>query len=185
MKPNPPAKVSPLTLHQSPTAGFGQPFEMLEACHERVQRMLRLLARLREHLAEKGHNAQVQHAARDVMRYFDLAAPAHHEDEERHVFPPLLTAGECVAIVKRLQQDHLTMADSWAEARQVLQRLAGEAWAGWLDGDEARLDRFAGLYEGHIDAEQRVVFPAARARLDATKLAAMGQEMSRRRGLGR
>ena len=30
---------------RAPGTGFDQPFEMLEACHERVQRMLALLAR--------------------------------------------------------------------------------------------------------------------------------------------
>ena len=34
----------------SPGAGFEAPFEMLAACHERVERMLTLLARLQQHL---------------------------------------------------------------------------------------------------------------------------------------
>lgn len=167
-----------------PAVGFEQPFEMLEACHERVQRMLRLLARLREHLVRTGHDEQVRQAARDVMRYFDTAAPAHHEDEERHVFPPLLAAGLCVEAVQRLQRDHLAMTAAWAEAREVLQALSADAWPGFNAGDEACLTRFAGLYDEHIDAEHRVVYPAALARLDAPALAAMGEEMSRRRGIG-
>ena len=80
---------SPLTLHVGPAAGFDQPFEMLAACHERAARMLDLLARLLPHLASQGCDEQARQAARDVMRYFDLAGPAHHEDEERHVFPLL------------------------------------------------------------------------------------------------
>jgi hypothetical protein len=42
------------SLAPRPAASFEQPFEMLEACHERVQRMLALLARLREHLRSHG-----------------------------------------------------------------------------------------------------------------------------------
>ena len=68
--------------------GFEQPFEMLTACHERVHRMLRLLGKLREHLATRGHDEQAAQAARDVMRYFDQAAPLHHEDA-----PPAPDAG--------------------------------------------------------------------------------------------
>ncbi|RYY81317.1 MAG: hemerythrin domain-containing protein, partial [Comamonadaceae bacterium] len=52
-------------------AGFEQPFEMLEACHERVHRMLTLLDRLRRHVAGHGTDEQARQAARDVMRYFD------------------------------------------------------------------------------------------------------------------
>ena len=78
------------SLVASPAAGFEQPFEMLVACHERVHRMLALLGRLREHLHGHGPDTQAQQAARDVMRYFDQAAPLHHQDEELHVFPPLL-----------------------------------------------------------------------------------------------
>lgn len=35
------------SLIASPVAGFEQPFDLMEACHERLQRTLGLLARLR------------------------------------------------------------------------------------------------------------------------------------------
>lgn len=60
---------------------------MLEACHERVQRTLGLLGRLREHVRKQGVDNDARQAARDVLRYFDIAAPLHHQDEELHVFP--------------------------------------------------------------------------------------------------
>ena len=77
---------------RSPGAGFDQPFEMLDACHDRVRRSLDLLRRLRDYLRGHGHGCDdsARQAARDVLRYFDIAAPLHHEDEELHVFPPLL-----------------------------------------------------------------------------------------------
>ena len=55
-------------LGGGPSASFEQPFEMLEACHERVHRMLGLLARLREHMCTHGADEQARQAARDVMR---------------------------------------------------------------------------------------------------------------------
>ena len=66
----------------APAVGFDTPFEMLEACHERVQRTLALQERLCEHLQAKGCDASAQNAAHDVLRYFDIAAPLHHEDAE-------------------------------------------------------------------------------------------------------
>lgn len=167
---------------RAPPAGFEQPFEVLDACHERIQRMLRRLQGLRIHLETMGCDAQAQQAARDVIRYFDLAAPAHHEDEERHVFPPLLAAGLCVDTVYRLQREHLAMAELWPLVREVLQRVDAGDWPGFEPADEGTLERFARLYDWHIAAENELVYPAAAQRLDAAAQAAMGEEMARRRG---
>ena len=92
---------------------------MLEACHERVERTLTLLSRLRSYLREQAVDDAARQAARDVLRYFDIAAPLHHEDEELHVFPLLLARGapSVVALVRQLQQDHVHMAADWAAAR--------------------------------------------------------------------
>ncbi|NNU43478.1 hemerythrin domain-containing protein [Ramlibacter sp. B156] len=157
---------------------------MLEACHERVHRMLALLARLREHLRAHGADTQAQQAARDVMRYFDQAAPQHHQDEELHVFPPLLAQGdpETVAVVARLQQDHLQMESRWGAARQVLALVAEGRINALSAEDEAVLDAFTGLYGAHIEAEEGMAYPAARALFDEAATAAMGEEMMRRRG---
>ena len=107
-------KASPITLHAAPSAGFDEPFEMLQACHERVERMLGLLERLAAHLLDHGAEATAQRAAVDVMRYFDVAGPAHHEDEERHLFPRLLAQGsaELQQVVGQMQHDHRTYMDA-------------------------------------------------------------------------
>lgn len=170
---------SPLLLHRTPGAGFDAPFEMLAACHERVERMLVLLERLQAHLAQAGADASAQQAARDVMRYFDLAAPLHHDDEERHVFPRLRAAGQA-ALADRLHADHEAMRPAWAAVRRTLAAVAeGQAAApaagAWED--------FAALYRRHLHDEDSAAYPAARAQLDAAALQAMGAEMARRRGL--
>ena len=173
------------SLLPGPAAGFEQPFEMLEACHERVQRMLVLLERLREYLPGHGADQSARGAARDVMRYFDQAAPQHHRDEELHVFPPLLAGGEAetVALVQRLQQDHRAMESRWQQARRVLAAIqAGELQA-LSAAQESALDAFASLYDGHIEAEEAVAYPAAAGMLDEPAQRAMGEEMMHRRGV--
>lgn len=77
----------------APAVGFEAPFDMLEACHERVRRSLALLNRLVTWVDEHGHDDMSRSAASDVLRYFNLAAPLHHQDEELHVFP-LLSCGD-------------------------------------------------------------------------------------------
>lgn len=173
--------------HSAPGVGFEAPFEMLSACHERVERMLNLLERLQARLADKGWDPQAADAARDVMRYFDLAAPLHHEDEERHVFPPLLAAGDAAvgAVVRRLQADHLAMAQTWPTARQLLQGVAAAgapaAWPGWDAAALQTLADFRGRYGEHIALEESLAYPQARALLDPASLQAMSADMQSRR----
>ena len=172
-----------VTLHPGPGAGFEEPFEMLEACHQRVHRMLDLMQRLAAHLREAGADADAQQAARDVMRYFDLAAPAHHEDEERHVLPRLRQDGQA-ALAERLHDEHTRMSTTWATVRADLQRVAEGRWqAAELDAAAARWQAMAALYRAHIEAEEGAAYPAVRDAIDAAARHEMGDEMARRRGL--
>ena len=164
---------------------FAEPFEMMEACHERVHRMLDLLKRLREHLPGHGADEQARQAARDVMKYFDQAAPQHHRDEELHVFPPLLAQADDAtqAVVGRLQQDHVQMESGWHAARQTLDGIAQGTITALSTEQGAALDAFASLYAGHIEAEETIAYPGARALLSDDAVKTMGQEMARRRGV--
>ncbi|QCB47860.1 hemerythrin domain-containing protein [Hydrogenophaga sp. PAMC20947] len=173
----------------APAVGFEAPFEMLSACHERVERMLLLILRLQARLQEQGLDDPVRQAARDVMRYFDLAAPLHHEDEERHVFPPLMCGADAAvkALVLRLIQDHRQMEVAWQGARAVLTALAEhdgtqpfEDLSVW---QKVALNDFARLYRQHLDDEDKVAYPAARELLSPGALADMSQDMMKRRGV--
>jgi hemerythrin-like domain-containing protein len=173
-----------VSLHAGPGAGFDEPFEMLAACHGRVERMLGLLERLARHLVERGADADARDAARDVMRYFDLAGPAHHEDEERHVFPALAATGDPAlrTLAARLHDEHLEMARRWAALRQALLAVAKGAWPGQGGAALAAWPAFAALYRAHIAAEERLAYPAVRRLLDTRAERAMGREMAQRRG---
>ena len=94
-------------------------------------------------------------------------------------YSPAVTA----TVVRRLQEDHLRMEARWGDARKVLDAVAQGQAAPLAAADEAALDAFAGLYDEHIRAEEQLVYPAARAVLDADAQRAMGEEMARRRGI--
>lgn len=170
----------------APAVGFEQPFEMLEACHERVQRSLRLLERLLTHVDANGHDTSSRSAAADVLRYFDIAAPHHHEDEERHVFPVLAASHDARVreAVARLKSDHERMNALWKQLRLVLLAWRDEDPAPLpTEADRALVRDFARCYADHIPLEETLVYPAARPLFDAGHMAAIGEEMaSRRRG---
>ncbi len=174
--------------HSAPAAGFEAPFEMLATCHDRVERMLALQVKLQRHLLEKGCDEPARQAARDVMRYFDLAAPLHHQDEELHVFPPLLAGSDVAlrALVQRLMQEHRQMEVDWAEARRTLQAIAEGTESGWAPLTPAQtgaLNQFAALYRQHLDDENNTAYPAAQAMLPPDAMQTMSEDMMQRRGV--
>ena len=179
-----PARALPLNLVRAPAAGFDEPFEMLAACHERVERMLALLERVQAHVATHGADGDARQAARDVMRYFDQAAPHHHEDEERHVLPRLRAQGQA-ALADRLHADHEAMGAAWRRLREDLVALAerGERAVVPAPGAASGWAAFTALYRAHVALEDGQAFPLAAAQADPAARAAMGQEMAARRGL--
>lgn len=159
---------------------------MLSACHERVQRSLDLLGRVVTHIDTKGHDDASRSAAKDVLRYFRLAAPLHHQDEELHLFPALLAHGNpaLMASVQRLQHEHIEMERLWRAVEPVLVR--------WSEPDASQptaLEReaigaFRSIYPAHIALEEESVFPAAFALLGPEGSQRAGAEMQERRKVG-
>lgn len=168
----------------APAAGFDQPFEMLSACHERVERTLRLLKKLVDHVEKNGCDEQARSAANDVLRYFDIAAPLHHDDEELHVFPLLLAQGDVAlsARVRRMQADHEHMNKVWSELRIPLVALANTAGADVsLTKLRQKSQAFCDVYASHLETEELVLFPAAARLKKPDELQRMGDDMRRRR----
>ncbi len=168
-------------------ASFSMPFDMLDACHDRVRSSLGLLARLVDHLRVRGDGLQARDAACDVMRYFDIAAPQHHQDEERHVLPRLEASGdpELAALAQRLRAEHRLIEGQWCVLWPLLEQVASQR-----EVDLAELDGAARCFtqtiDQHMRAEEQVAYPIARLSAlcegpDAVR--AMGEEMAGRRGL--
>lgn len=174
---------------KEPQADHEHPFEWLRACHDRVERTLDLLQRLVAHVDGHGADTSAAQAAAQVQRYFDRAAPLHHEDEELHVFPRVraMCDARLDALVQRLQADHAAMADDWAQLRPVLLRLqaaVGDAGWRWSSDDRECLTRFVRRYESHIATEEGEVFVAAEHAMAAADRAVMSEDMMVRRAIG-
>lgn len=181
MTPESPANVAGFS---APAAGFEAPFELLQACHEKVLRMSDLLERLVVHVETHGADASARSAAADVLRYFDLAAPKHHEDEERHVFPALLAQGDarqCEAVA-RLQAEHQQFERDWARLRTVLRAWRdGAATPATVHDVRPLVAGFVEMNRRHVELEETLTYPAARSLFDADELVRMGAEMQARR----
>lgn len=173
----------------TPAAGFDQPLELWGACHGRVRRMIGLLQRLAEHVPKAGADSDARTTATSIRRYFDEAAPRHHDDEEIDLFVRLRErlgqldathAKQVAEAIATLESDHHDLSALWRTLRETLVRIEG-GQAAVLD--EATIAVFVNRYEAHMELEETVIEPALKRLLKKSDLAAIGQSMAKRRGV--
>jgi hemerythrin-like domain-containing protein len=167
---------------ESGAPSFDDPLGMLRACHGRIERQLTTLERLARHLPEHGADADARAAAHAILRYFDLAAPNHHADEEASVFPRLITrVPEARDLIARLEADHHgTFAPLWRKLRPLLAGIASGQRAN-LPPALVRAVREA--YDAHIAIENDELLPLCAEALAPEEIAAIGAEMAARRNV--
>lgn len=167
---------------------FDEPLAMLDACHGRIQAQLQTLRRLAAWLPQHGLDEQAAQAATAVLRYFTVAAPHHHADEEQDVLPALQRAAvtaqaedqELVrCVVARILREHGEME---AARRAMVIRLQGLLDQRWRELPVDEVEGFAGLYERHIVLETEQLLPLAARLLSAEVQAELGARMAQRRG---
>lgn len=168
--------------------GFEDPRDMLLACHEKVARFTNLARKLQAHIERNGADQDAGEAARRVLRYFRIAAPLHHQDEELDLFPALLdlektgldqaTAIALRADIDQLEREHQQLEHIWRQIEPWLDSVA----AGQTLMTSADLNAFVELYDAHMQREQDRVFPLT-SRLSAERRKQVCIRMAQRRGL--
>ncbi|MGD9791140.1 MAG: hemerythrin domain-containing protein [Phycisphaerales bacterium] len=194
-------------LNRQPDHGFDEPIGLLTDCHRRIEKFLDVLLRVaREYGPGQGgggrpFDAQARAAVETAKRYFLHAAPRHTADEEESLFPRLKAAiaGRAAGAgggagatgseaMRHLQDDHKQADAMHARVDALL-----EVWLRAENGTFAPahatellslLESLRELYRGHIEVEEKEVFPLAEKVLTASDLAAVGEEMQARRGIG-
>jgi hemerythrin-like domain-containing protein len=145
------------------------PFEALDACHREVVSHLQLLNRLVVHLDAQGIDAEARSMAAEVVRFFNESAQQHHAEEERVVFPPLLSGNDLGLIehIRHLQMDHGWLEEDWKQMELQLGAVSGGY--SWFDLDELRsgAEVFTALYHDHIALEESLIYPEARRAVNA------------------
>ncbi|PTB19823.1 hemerythrin [Trinickia symbiotica] len=175
--------MNPNDLLSKPAPSFDEPLEMLKACHERIAAQCATLEKLAAYLPSHGADTQAQQAARNIMRYFDVAGPHHHADEEQDLFPMLNEIGRqqrspVTELIVSLRDDHRSLEAGWARLRRVLVDIE----AGGAGGLEPELvDSFVAAYRRHIAIEESQVLPYAEACLDRQQMAKLSSAMVARR----
>lgn len=169
-----------------PAPDFGQPLDLLSACHQRIQGQCGTMLKLVGHCRLHGSDREAQTAAAAVLKYFATAAVHHHEDEEHSLFPMLQglleepLAGRVAVLTSNLERQHRDLEQAWSAVRPWLEAIAaGEA----MQADEAAVGGLVQLYERHIELEESQLLPLCRKVLSTLQLEALGQAMAHRRGV--
>lgn len=179
---------APSTARARPTPvspRIDDPMALLLACHDKVRRFTELALRLQAHVTAHGHDAQAREAATSILRYFELAAPLHHADEDEDLFPALLALDEALvgadvrANIQTLSDEHAALGTLWQALAPWLRDVAAGRADGTADAAPP-VAAFAARYQAHADAEEREVYPHA-AKLPPEALARIAQAMVARR----
>jgi pyridoxamine 5'-phosphate oxidase len=175
-----------MNLFDTP-AGFDDPIGMWSGCHRRIEKQLKTLEKLAEHVARHGVDAEATGAAQAVLRYFEKSGPHHHEDEERDLFPLLAQRivdpaerERFASLRARLEADHKAMEAAWARIRKPLHGIADGLHKS-LNGQDA--NAFRAIYAAHIALEDGAVPDLARRYLSEHDFATLGRAMADRRGV--
>lgn len=153
--------------------------DLLLACHGRIRSFLSLAAKAAEGSVE-ADRLRVD-AAREAGRFFRLALPLHAEDEDVSLSPRLRALGdpELDAVLDGMTGDHgpieqlAGVVAGRCEAMAATSQTPAE-----LSSEVAQL---AALLEPHLDAEERVVFPALDKLDDAVRREIASEARERRR----
>lgn len=166
--------------------GFEDPIEILNSCHEKVRHFASLTIRLRDYLQKVGVDSTATEAATRIRRYFNVAAVLHHEDEERDLFPALMSLNDglisdvsksaLVQAIQSLQHEHETLAEAWSQ----IDRWLASVESGTPAPEPACVDLFAHAYTRHADREENEIYPYAKY-LHQSEIQRIGLNMVKRR----
>ena len=158
-----------------------QPLEHLVACHRRILHRVEVLERVGSAL--DSDPASALSALRNTLRFFDVTARLHTEDEEESVFPRMrarLSADE-MAYVDSLEAEHREKEAVFASLKALAAELESEVTSDRVARYRELSARLCALYRSHIASEDDVLVRLGRNVLTSAELHAIRAEMRERR----
>lgn len=177
--------VADMLLQISQRSTSADVFDRMLSCHARIRHHASLAVRLSEALASPA--SEVAEAASQVHRYFSKALPLHARDEELTLAPRLR------GLSSEIDGALAAMIGEHAEHEPLLETLV--SLCGELATHPDRLVQVAqslsecsrnleAAFSLHLEHEERVVFPAARAHIPDDEKARMAAELDERHRAG-
>ena len=168
---------------------------LLRGCHRRIRHFAALADKLAQRgasaqaegraasgkLAQQGASAQAEgraapaaelaDAAAAVHRYFTVALPLHHEDEERTILPRLRGDASLTEPFARMREQHVELDARLTKLVPLWARLAREPHGAPAMKDELAhaTEGFAAFLEAHLLLEEETILPALDALAPSTQ----------------
>lgn len=163
------------------------PIGMLLACHRRIRDHLAMAKRVVD--AIEPSSGEVVQAAAALIRYFGQALPLHILDEDVLLCDALRgrsLAPDVVRAIATMTAEHAAIEPAIEEALGLWRQLVDQPLLLTMLRDE--LSRLAllltTLLDAHLEAEERLIFPAVAKALTAVERAELARQMRHRRQTG-
>ena len=159
------------------------PMQDFSTCHAGFLTLLETSLGLPEMVARA---AEARSCAAGVLGMFRNDLLAHHDDEERDLFPAVLKAAEpgaeaerAQAMVKQLVREHREIAQLWKQLEPAVQAVANGALP---ELDAALLNELVRRFIAHIRLEEDEFLPFSQQVLgrQGEEMAALGMALHRR-----
>ncbi len=158
-------------------------FAYLDGTHREIDAKVRRLNQLVQDVAHRTLNASECLELKRICEFFGTDARNHHLDEERHVFPALLSSDseDVVTAAKRLTQDHGWLEENWIEISPHLAAISQGSGTYDLAELSHGMEVFGALYDEHMHLEESLAYPAAQKSKHLIDVLGAGREMAQRR----
>ena len=166
---------------------FESPLELLDSCHDKILQYSSALYKLTQALPAEGWTKQLETSADQIRRYFNVAGPEHHLDEEKHIFPAIIALDpqftnpeslEMLHVINRLIKEHVETDVLWESLDNMLSERSED-----FETLEELAQQFAEDMIEHATIENDVIFPYVKKHLSEKDLKKIGSDIAKRRGV--
>ena len=177
------------------SANYEQPLDLLLSCHTKIRHFSSALDKLTDAIQENGWNDKHITSVEQVRHYFNIASSAHHQDEEKHLFPAIVA----LESISNLNSKSENKGENKSKFTNIIHRLIKEhhdSDALWVQLDTLlaeRSDDFLTLNKlskqfkldmhRHAQIEDDIIFPYAKKYISKEDFKKMGLAIARRRGI--
>lgn len=136
---------------------------LLLDCHQRIRTFAGLAVAVSERM--DALPGEVVEVCRRVERYFSEALPLHVQDEEESILPRLHGRSHDIDVaLERMREQHdrhLDLLRGLLELSAAVRMAPGDEAVRWMLHDVAL--ELQADFEPHLQAEERIIFPAIRS----------------------
>jgi iron-sulfur cluster repair protein YtfE (RIC family) len=160
--------------------------DLLVGCHDRIRHFTSMVSKLAH--AEGTALPEISAAAQSAYRYFSISLPLHEADEEYSLRPRLSDVGneQVAGALDAMTHQHHAIDDLVERMLPLLTLLAtNPAKLPEVHGELCTIAKALDeAFRGHLELEEKVLFPSVVSQLSADSQSGLLQEMQARRKQG-